>query len=129
VGVLVALVTASSEAGPPLRQVLRLDLMSDARYDRDGSDLISRGLYLDRRRGYHVFRCAIRYPLTEGRIVLRTDLDWDRDVEATSVTDEVTTFTFELEEKRPSIYFKPCWILQALLERRRPDGGPVTTTR
>jgi hypothetical protein len=33
VGVLVALVTASSEAGPPLRQVLRLDLMSDARYD------------------------------------------------------------------------------------------------
>lgn len=51
----------------------------------------------------------VRYPLTEGRIVLRTDLDWDRDLEATSVTDEKTTFTFELEAKRPFIYFKPCW--------------------
>jgi predicted alpha/beta superfamily hydrolase len=49
------------------------------------------------------------YPLTEGRIVLRTDLDWDRDLEATSVTDDGTTFTFELETKRPFVYFKPCW--------------------
>jgi hypothetical protein len=32
------------------------DLMSDARYDRDGSDVVSRGLYLDMRPwGYHVF--------------------------------------------------------------------------
>ena len=32
------------------------DLMSDARYDRDGSDIVSRGLYLDLRPwGYHVF--------------------------------------------------------------------------
>ena len=30
--------------------------MSDARYDRDGDDLISRGLYLDLQPwGYHVF--------------------------------------------------------------------------
>ena len=51
----------------------------------------------------------VRYPLTGGRIVLRTDLDWDRDLEATSVSDEGTTFTFELEAKRPFLYFKPCW--------------------
>jgi hypothetical protein len=32
------------------------DLMSDARYERDGTDVVSRGLYLDMRPwGYHVF--------------------------------------------------------------------------
>ena len=32
------------------------DLMGPARYDRDGSDLVSRGLYLDLPPwGYHVF--------------------------------------------------------------------------
>jgi predicted alpha/beta superfamily hydrolase len=51
----------------------------------------------------------VRYPLREGRIVLRTDLDWNRDVEASSVTDDGTTFTFSLEAKRPFLYFKPCW--------------------
>jgi predicted alpha/beta superfamily hydrolase len=51
----------------------------------------------------------VRYPLTEGRIVLRTDLDWDHDLEATSVSDDGTTFTFTLEARRPFLYFKPCW--------------------
>ncbi len=51
----------------------------------------------------------VRYPLTEGRIVLRTDLDWDHDLEAASVSDDGTTFTFRLEAKRPFLYFKPCW--------------------
>lgn len=55
----------------------------------------------------------VRYPLTEGKIVLRTDLDWDVDLEAASVTDDGTTFTFELEAKRPFLYFKPCWIVGA----------------
>jgi hypothetical protein len=33
------------------------DLLSDARYERDGSDLESRGLYLDMAPwGYHVFK-------------------------------------------------------------------------
>ena len=36
----------------------------------------------------------VRYPLPEGRIVLRTDLDWDHDLEAASVSDDGTTFTF-----------------------------------
>jgi len=53
----------------------------------------------------------VRYPVTDGRIVLRTDLDWDRDVEATSVSDDGTTFTFQLAAKRPFLYFKPCWRL------------------
>src|SRR5262245_33632346 len=51
---------------------------------------------------------CVRYPATEGRIVLRTDLDWDRDIEASSVSDDRTSFTFRLEAKRPFLYFKPC---------------------
>jgi predicted alpha/beta superfamily hydrolase len=51
----------------------------------------------------------VKYPLPEGRIVLRTNLDWDRDLEAASVSDDGATFTFQLEAKRPFLYFKPCW--------------------
>ena len=50
----------------------------------------------------------VRYPVSEGRIVLRTDIDWDRDVEATSVSSDGSSFTFRLEAKRPFLYFKPC---------------------
>lgn len=48
----------------------------------------------------------VRYPVGEGRIVLRTELDWDRDVEPTSVSRGVSTFT--LETRQPYLYFKPC---------------------
>ena len=50
----------------------------------------------------------VRYPVSEGRIVLRTDLDWEREIEAASVSDDRTTYTFRLEAKRPFLYFKPC---------------------
>ena len=50
----------------------------------------------------------VRYPVSEGRIVLRTDLDWERDLEAASVSDDLTTWTFALEARRPFLYFKPC---------------------
>ena len=43
----------------------------------------------------------VRYPLADGRIVLRTELDWDPDLAPTVVSDDGTTFTFELEAKRP----------------------------
>ncbi len=50
----------------------------------------------------------VRYPVSEGRIVLRTDPGWDLGVEAVSVSDDRTTFTFALEAKKPFLYFKPC---------------------
>lgn len=50
----------------------------------------------------------VHYPLTEGRIVLRTDLDWNKDVEA-AATHNQTTFDFPCESDRPFLYFKPCW--------------------
>jgi predicted alpha/beta superfamily hydrolase len=53
---------------------------------------------------------SIAYPSGNGRIVLRTELDWDRDVEAASVSDDGTTWTFELEADQPFLYFKPCLV-------------------
>lgn len=52
---------------------------------------------------------TVRYPAFEGRIVLRSEIDWDRDVEATAVSDDRTAWTFSLEaKKKPFLYFKPC---------------------
>ena len=46
-------------AGPTGRTVRFVDLMSEARYDRDRGDLASRGLYLDMPPwGYHVFEVS-----------------------------------------------------------------------
>jgi predicted alpha/beta superfamily hydrolase len=47
--------------------------------------------------------------------VLRTELDWDEDVEPKSVSRDRTTSTFALEARKPFLYFKPCL--------RAKDGG------
>jgi predicted alpha/beta superfamily hydrolase len=49
----------------------------------------------------------VRYPVKNGgRIVLRTELDWDKDLEPESVSDNGQTFLFSLECKKPFVYFK-----------------------
>jgi predicted alpha/beta superfamily hydrolase len=53
-------------------------------------------------------RLQVRYPAGHGRIVLRTELDWDKDVEPVGVEDDGTTYLFALEAKRPFLYVKPC---------------------
>jgi enterochelin esterase-like enzyme len=50
------------------------------------------------------------YPLKDGRIVLRTDHDWNANVEAQSVSHDRTTFEFRVSTGRPFFYFKPCVI-------------------
>ena len=68
----------------------------------------------------------VHYPVTDGRLVLRTDADWDRDVEAVEVSDDGTCFTFRLEAKRPFLYFKPCLKVgdAGALGRRVPTRSP-----
>lgn len=56
----------------------------------------------------------IHYPPGRGRLALRTELDWDRALEAASVTKDGATSTFALEARRPFLYFKPCLVA--------PDG-------
>lgn len=50
----------------------------------------------------------VRYPARGARIVLRTELDWDHDLEPAAVSDDGTCFTFVLEARRPFLRFKPC---------------------
>ena len=57
-----------------------------------------------------IFRRTLRvvYPLREGRIVLRTELDWERDIEPDGPADEGHAFTFTVESEKPFLYVKPC---------------------
>jgi predicted alpha/beta superfamily hydrolase len=59
------------------------------------------------------------YPAGRGSIVLRTELDWDRDLEPTTVSADGTTSTFVVEARRPFLYFKACL---------RPKEGGVRWT-
>lgn len=59
----------------------------------------------------------VTYPAGEGQMVLRTELDWERDIEPVEVSADGVTSTFELEAQRPFLYFKACL--------RKPDGTAV----
>jgi hypothetical protein len=58
----------------------------------------------------------VHYPAGRGRIRLRTELDWDRDVHPAEVSQDGETSAFALEAKKPFLYFK------AVLEEA---GGPT----
>ncbi len=53
------------------------------------------------------YAIRIHYPKAEGRVVLRTELDWDRDIEADSVDDDGTLWQFSIETGERHFYFKP----------------------
>ena len=61
-------------------------------------------------------RIRVFYPRSSGRIVLRTDLDWDRDVENVRVEDGGARWEFVVDTDRPYFYFKPVL---------REDGGAL----
>jgi predicted alpha/beta superfamily hydrolase len=50
------------------------------------------------------------YPGNNGRLVLRTELDWDRSIEPDAVSEDGNTSTFELRADQPYLYYKPCLI-------------------
>jgi hypothetical protein len=43
-------------------------------------------------------------------MVLRTEQDWDANIEPVAVSDDGTVSTFELEADQPFLYFKPCLV-------------------
>jgi predicted alpha/beta superfamily hydrolase len=47
------------------------------------------------------------YPADRGRLVLRTERDWERDIQPVTVSDDGNTVTFEVEADQPFVYFKP----------------------
>ena len=52
----------------------------------------------------------VSYPAGKGRLVLRTEQDWDTDVEPVAVSDDGSTSTFRLQADQPFLYFKTCLV-------------------
>ncbi len=59
--------------------------------------------------GSEIYRGRIQviYPLSRGRMVLRTEPDWDRDIEPVE-TELGHRFNFDVVFHRPHLHFKPC---------------------
>jgi predicted alpha/beta superfamily hydrolase len=50
----------------------------------------------------------VAYPAGRGRLVLRTELDWEKDIEPDDVSDDGDTSTFTVRADQPFVYFKAC---------------------
>lgn len=60
----------------------------------------------------HVLKRKLRvaYPAGAGRVALRTELDWEKSLEAIELSADGNVSTFELEADQPFLYCKPCLI-------------------
>ena len=65
----------------------------------------------------------LAYPAGNGGMVLRTEQDWERDIEPISTSEDGTVWTFQLEADQPFLYFK------AILIRDGRRTGPLVRTR
>ena len=52
-------------------------------------------------------RIRVFYPLQSGRLVLRTEGDWDRDIEPDAINSERRISEFTVSSNHPFLYFKP----------------------
>lgn len=50
----------------------------------------------------------VHYPAGRGQMILRTEFDWERDLEPSQISDDGNTATFVLETHQPYVYFKAC---------------------
>jgi predicted alpha/beta superfamily hydrolase len=69
----------------------------------------------------------IAYPPNSGRIVLRTELDWNKDIEPTAVTADGIS-TFDVEAYHPFLYFKPCLLENGQLHWAKGDNRLLIMT-
>lgn len=74
-------------------------------------------------------KIQVFYPPTSGRIILRTELDWDRDVEASYVSDDRTIHEFVIETREHYFYFKPCLVGEDGVVTWAKGGNYLATTR
>ena len=49
----------------------------------------------------------VRYPAGRGHLVLRCELDWERDIEPVAMEEDGNLSVFHLESDRPFLYLKP----------------------
>ena len=52
----------------------------------------------------------IAYPAGRGKMILRTEQDWNKDIEPVLVSGDGTVSTFEIEANEPFLYCKPCLV-------------------
>ena len=52
----------------------------------------------------------VSYPAAGGRLILRTDQDWNRDIEPVAISEDGNTSMFQLRVNQPFLYFKPCLV-------------------
>ena len=64
------------------------------------------------RRSKSKFKRTLRvcYPVGSGSFVVRTDSNWDRNMDPVDVSSDGNTTIFEIEAHKPFVYFKPCLI-------------------
>jgi len=55
-------------------------------------------------------KLRVAYPVGMGRMILRTELDWDQSIEPLSISEDGNISTFELTADQPFLYCKPCLI-------------------
>jgi enterochelin esterase-like enzyme len=59
------------------------------------------------KRAMHKQTIRVVYPTDDARMVLRTEDDWDRDIEARAASQNGSVSEFCIETERPYFYFKP----------------------
>ena len=57
-----------------------------------------------------VRKVLVCYPPDNGTLVIRTELDWHKDLYPVNVSDDGSSATFEVEAAQPFVHFKPCLI-------------------
>lgn len=72
-------------------------------------------------------RLRAAYPPGFGELILRSELDWDKNIEPISVAPD-GILTFEVETYRPFLYFKPCLIQKGQLHWARGDNQLLIMT-
>ena len=81
---------------------------------------------------YRTERCShaalrVAYPPGSGALVLRTELDWDKDVEPASVTVDGIS-TFQIQACHPFLYFKPCLVQNGKFHWAKGDNQLLIMT-
>jgi hypothetical protein len=49
----------------------------------------------------------VSYPVGKGRLILRTEQDWNRDIKPIAISEDGNTFTFRLQTKQPFLCGRP----------------------
>src|SRR5438876_10911360 len=68
------------------------------------------------------------YPIDGGRITLRTEENWDSNIEANSIRENGCVSEFQIETERPYFYFKPVLLRDGIAIWSRGENFLAVTT-